>query len=123
MDFCPKCKNLLYFKTDNEDSSNVSQYCKNCGYEKEIDNVTAENSLVYEKYIKEQPVNYEYVVNDFTKHDPTLPKSTMITCPNKDCKSNTEGKEKDVRYIKHDPEAMKYIYICMNCDTKWKSVY
>ena len=27
--------------------------------------------------------------------------------------------DKEVMYVKYDPENMKYIYICVNCGTSW----
>ena len=122
MNFCPECDNLLYYMTSGEVRSH---YCKNCGYKREITTLNPENSLVYENYIKEQPLHYDFVVNEFTKNDPTLPKSSTIVCPNKECLCNKEPEKykRDVRYIKHDPESMKFIYICVLCDTKWKSTY
>jgi DNA-directed RNA polymerase subunit M/transcription elongation factor TFIIS len=120
MNFCPECDNLLYYMTK---EGKRSYYCKSCNYTREINTLNETNSLIYENYIKEQPLHYEFVVNEYTKNDPTLPKSNTIVCPNKECPCNKGDTPRDVRYIKHDPEAMKFIYICSVCDTKWKSTY
>ena len=33
---------------------------------------------------------YEHMVNEYTKLDPTLPRTTTIKCPNQECKSNNQ---------------------------------
>ena len=74
------------------------------------------------KTISKNNPHYEFVVNEYTKNDPTLPKSKTIVCPNKDCPCNKGQREREVRYIKHDPEQMKFIYIWVVIQ-KWKSFY
>jgi DNA-directed RNA polymerase subunit M/transcription elongation factor TFIIS len=122
MEFCPDCNNLLYFTTS---TGSVQKYCKNCDYKSNIQDEVLDkvNSLIYERHIKEQNINYDYIVNDYTKNDPTLPRNENIICPNKNCDSNKNNKKRDVRYIKYDEEGMKYIYICAVCDTRWRSTY
>lgn len=124
MNFCDNCNNRLHFMTE----ENIrSLYCKNCNYKRDISELDSNNTLVYERYVKQQPLHYEFVINNHTKNDPTLPKSSFIVCPNTECNSNKKpedgGVKREVTYIKHDPESMKYIYICTVCDTKWNSTY
>jgi DNA-directed RNA polymerase subunit M/transcription elongation factor TFIIS len=95
-------------------------------------------------------------VNEFTKHDPTLPRINTIKCPNHECISNTasmagggggasstsskkeektalDTSDKDnnnnnnnnngreVIYIRYDDVNMKYVYLCVHCNTTWKT--
>ena len=69
-------------------------------------------------------VNYE--INEYTKLDPTLPRTNNIKCPNQSCASNQtdtsidtetslvkeEKAKNDVIYLRYDDVNMKYIYIC-----------
>ena len=48
--------------------------------------------------------------------DPTLPRLYNIQCPNDECKT-----ENGVIYIRYDSDNLKYLYICVDCDTKWKT--
>jgi DNA-directed RNA polymerase subunit M/transcription elongation factor TFIIS len=124
MEFCPVCNNLLYFTTA---EGTVQKYCKNCDYKSNTEDTILDktNSLIYERHIKEQPINYDFIVNDYTKNDPTLPRNENIICPNQNCKSNNKNnpEKRDVRYIKYDEERMKFIYICAVCDTRWRSTH
>ena len=47
-------------------------------------------------------------------------KSGQAACVNEKPESaNTENKDSSIKYIKHDIENMKYIYICEECGQKW----
>ena len=82
-----------------------------------IENLTARETRSEQKYT--------HIVNKFTKLDPTLPRTNAIKCPNQECISNHEEAEKrrerEVIYIRYDDINMKYIYLCSNCDTMWKT--
>ena len=65
-------------------------------------------------------------INEYTKLDPTLPRTANIKCPNQSCNSNLpddnpEKKFNDVIYLRYNDTELKYIYICNNCDTTWKT--
>ncbi len=92
--------------------------CDTCGYK--VEDKTG--GLILETHVqKRSSEGYKLYLNPFTKFDPTLPHIKTIKCPNGTCKSNTAGVEKDVIYIKFDPEGMRYLYICTVCDEQWRS--
>ena len=88
-------------------------------------------------YISENPdyLNYSYAspdvsslnihkcgttINKYTKDDPTLPRINTILCPNPDCPTNKDGKEREIIYIRYDDVNMKYVYLCYDCETVWE---
>lgn len=114
MKFCPVCKYYLYL---NNEGNELNRLCRVCGY-KELQT----GGIVLETNIQEKASeSYKIIVNEFTKHDPTLPHIHTITCPNESCPTNTVGEQKDVIYIKYDNTNLRYIYICNVCDRQWKT--
>ena len=69
--------------------------------------------------------NFNHVINNYTKLDPTLPRMKNIKCPNAECSSNKKDEEKytypEVIYMRYDDSNMKYAYICSHCDFVWKT--
>ena len=131
MHFCIKCDNMLYIRLLSEDSNTLIYYCRNCGNsDQPIDknNICVLNTDIV---IKENA--YLHDINEYTKLDPTLPRTTNIRCPNQSCPSNLtehidEEAEADhppskneVIYLRYDDKNMKYIYICTLCDKIWKT--
>jgi DNA-directed RNA polymerase subunit M/transcription elongation factor TFIIS len=125
MKFCPTCDNYLSLKesTRKEEGSDathaiLTRVCRTCGYQEDDE----KGGLIYETNLREYTSDsWKVVVNEFTKEDPTLPHVNSIKCPNQTCSSNTAGKEGDVIYIKTDAVNLKFLYICMNCNTQWRS--
>ena len=70
---------------------------------------------------------FKILVNEYTKLDPTLPRVSNIPCPNAACVSNRPDEEKsnsnqhEVIYLRYNDAALKFVYICNQCDTIWKS--
>ena len=120
MHFCIKCNNMYYHKVAEGDANILIYYCRNCGHED--DTLTADNICVSRTEIRRSKQKYSHIVNEYTKHDPTLPRTDTIKCPNQECNSNKEeGSEREVIYIRYDDTNMKYIYLCAKCDTMWKT--
>ena len=119
MHFCTKCHNMYYLKINAGDVNELIYYCRNCGHEDET--LSAENICVSRTDITRTTKTYEHIVNEFTKLDPTLPRTTTIKCPNQECKTNKEGGTNEVIYLRYDDANMKYIYLCAICDTLWKT--
>lgn len=122
MHFCSECRNMYYIKISSDDTgSNLIYYCRNCGHEDSL--LTSENICVSKTFIKRNEQKYSHIINEYTKLDPTLPRTKTIQCPNIECSSNKPGKEDtwEVIYIRYDDINMKYIYICTNCDKMWKA--
>jgi len=63
---------------------------------------------------------------EYTKLDPTLPRIYIVKCQNDRCKTNSvveaEQTPAEVIYIRYDDSNLKYIYMCVTCDTTWKTV-
>lgn len=146
MHFCSVCQNMYYIRIDGENTNKLIYYCRNCGKEDNFLNVynncagsepTNVNELessideteqteqkcvcVSRIQIKKEKKNYNNMINKYTKLDPTLPRTNKIQCPNTTCKTNTEGKEREIIYERYDDVNIKYIYLCSTCETVWKT--
>ena len=123
MHFCIKCENMLYVKLVHKDSNNLEYYCRNCGETEQP--ITHENICVSKTDIVIKEKAYLHDINQFTKLDPTLPRTNNIRCPNPSCMSNIEQesveKKSEVIYFRYDDKNLKYIYICTQCDKMWKN--
>ena len=123
MHFCSKCDNMYYISISETDGNSLIYYCQNCGHKDNL--LTSKNICVSNTQLRRSEQKYTHIVNNFTKLDPTLPRTNTIKCPNQECVSNHEEaekrKEREVIYIRYDDINMKYIYLCSNCDTMWKT--
>lgn len=121
MHFCKNCENMYYIKLSEEEPHNLIYYCRNCGNE---DNDLGKNNIhVSKTVIGNNDENYSNVINEFTKHDPTLPRIDNVPCPNEKCLSNASGKEKvknEIILMRYNDTELKYVYLCSHCDTVWK---
>jgi len=115
MKFCSECNNMYYIKINTEDENSLIYYCRFCGHE---DNEPAENGVVVLRTdYKKSEQQFSHMINRYIKHDNTLPRITNMKCPNEACATA----ESDVIYLRYDDDNMKYLYICANCDTTWKT--
>ena len=127
MKFCTICDNMYYIGIDAKDSNQLTYYCRHCGNIDET--ATTENICVLKTQIRKGEQKFNHIINEFTKLDPTLPRIYNIACPNPTCKTNhdpsTETDKKkeptEVIYIRYDEDNMKYLYMCVTCDTVWKT--
>ena len=133
MHFCDKCENMLYIRLETEDSNNLVYYCRNCGNSEQI--IDKNNICVLKSDIVMKEKAYLHDINEYTKLDPTLPRTNNIHCPNPSCSSNLpessideEGEssssskpKNEVIYLRYDDKNMQYIYICTLCDQVWKT--
>ena len=124
MKFCTECNNMYYIKIDDENSSSLSYYCRNCGH-KDV-NVDDEGICVINTQLKKGTHHFEHIVNKYTKLDPTLPRVYNIPCPNTQCCTNKVEKNnenndtsREVLYIRYDDNKLKYLYMCCKCDHYW----
>ena len=132
MEFCSQCGYMYYIKLD-DDKKTLVYYCRNCGNEDNI--LTEDNVCVLHTDIQQKTQRYKQVINEYTKHDPTLPRISSIKCPNHNCRSNIvspdvkdvseEKKDEDTNseiiYIRYDDINMNYIYMCDKCNVIWKT--
>ena len=119
MHFCEKCDNMYYLRLSEASSNKLIHYCRNCGYEEVITN--NESLCLTNDELISNDQKYKYIINKYTKLDPSLPRTNTIKCPNQSCSSNThEGHEREIIYVRYDDANVKYIYICSTCDFTWK---
>jgi DNA-directed RNA polymerase subunit M/transcription elongation factor TFIIS len=121
MKFCQECQNMLYIAINEEDTNKLTYYCRNCGT---VDTtITQEGHCVLQTQLKRGEQKFQHMINKFTKLDPTLPRIHSMKCPNESCKTNESGSKDpaEVIYMRYDDQNMKYVYICVECDTIWKT--
>jgi hypothetical protein len=110
---------MYYIRINEKDSNKLDYYCRNCGNE---DTLLATNNICISKtQIKKSEQSFNHIINKFTKFDPTLPRIKKILCPNADCATNTQNKEREIIYLRYDDINMKYIYLCSTCDITWQT--
>jgi DNA-directed RNA polymerase subunit M/transcription elongation factor TFIIS len=122
MKFCTQCDNMYYIGTDSKDSNKLQHYCRNCHH---VDNsVNEEGACILQTQTIATDQQFTNVVNKYTKYDPTLPRVFTIKCPNNECNSNKNVESQrnpEVIYIRYNDTEMKYLYVCCECDTTWKT--
>lgn len=123
MKFCVNCQNMLYIAIDSQDTNKLTYYCRHCGTVD--DTITQEGHCVLNTHLKQGEQKFNHIINQYTKLDPTLPRIYTMKCPNESCITNaaSEGKKNkpEVIYMRYDDSNMRYVYICVDCDTIWKT--
>lgn len=120
MKFCSQCNNMLYMGIDANDSNKLNYYCRNCGNIDEMTNI--EHHCVLNTEYKKSEQKFNHIINAYTKLDPTLPRIYNVKCPNESCKTNTDSEKKpEIIYMRYDDNNLKYVYICVDCDSVWKT--
>ena len=121
MKFCVKCDNMYYIGVSDKDSNQLTYYCRNCGHKDET--LTSEGVCVLNTELRKGEQKFNHIVNRYTKMDPTLPRIYNMVCPNATCKTNTAAEKVpcEVIYMRYDDDNLKYLYICAECDTVWKT--
>jgi len=125
MKFCKNCDNMLYIRLLTEDSNQLIYYCRNCG--NTDDELNKDNICISNTDISSKDTAYLQDINEYTKLDPTLSRTSNIKCPNQSCKSNHPSDDpsipskNEVIYLRYDEINLNYVYICTQCDTIWKS--
>ena len=116
--FCSRCDNKYYHRIY---ADTLIYYCRVCGFEEKND--STEPLCVLDTQFKENSVNFDFIVNKYTKFDPTLP-HINIKCPNDGCDTNANTKNENVTdaiYLRYDNNQLKFLYICTTCNEKWKT--
>ena len=125
MHFCTECDNMYYTRLGGDNQNKLIYYCRKCGHEDDTLSSDPRNICVSKTHVKTTEATYRHMVNEYTNMDPTLPRVKNIPCPNAACASRhgDEGKvaENEVIYLRYDDIHLKYVYICTNCQTVWKS--
>jgi len=111
---------MYYISIDPNDSNKLVYYCRNCG-NKDSNLYLSEEVTVSKIQLKKSEQEFSHIINKYTKLDPTLPRVTNILCPNADCLTNNDDKNREIIYIRYDDTNMKYVYLCSTCNTVWKT--
>lgn len=118
MHFCNQCSNMYYIRINEDNPNKLVYYCRKCGNEDSL--LATENVCVSKTQIKKSEQSFNHIINKYTKHDPSLPRINNILCPNSDCPTNKDGKDREIIYIRYDDVNMKYVYLCYDCETVWQ---
>lgn len=114
--FCKSCSSLQKIV---EVDSHIAYRCDRCNKLDPI-NVSSSNAWISKNNYSTRTQCYkELVVSPYTKHDPSLPRSTAIPCMNTQCTQRNSVPKTVV--ICYDSENMKYVYVCEWCDSVWHS--
>ncbi len=116
MKFCVKCDNMYYNSIPDDNPNKLVYYCKNCGHVDDI--VASTNTLILSKNLSSEH-SITSKINEYTKFDPTLPRTDKVGCPNDKCPTNVSDEPKEIIYIRYDDANMKYVYLCTTCDKRW----
>lgn len=124
MKFCTQCDNMYYIGINVDDPNKITYYCRNCKHTDET--ITEEGVCVLDTQLKRSEQKFNHIINKYTKLDPTLPRIYNVDCPNPECKTNAEPGNgtkppTEVIYVRYDDDNLKYLYICVECDTTWKT--
>ena len=122
MRFCEKCDTMYYIGVAAEDPNKLTYYCRNCKHRD--DTITEEGVCVLNTQFKRGEQKFNHIINKYTKMDPTLPRIYNVKCPNAECNTNAGEENKkpaEVIYVRYDDDNLKYLYICADCDTTWKT--
>jgi len=119
MKFCVECDNMYYISIDSQNPNALNYYCRHCGHVDEI--LTSEGLCVLKTQLKQGEQKFNHIINPYTKLDPTLPRIFNVKCPNGQCKTNQDEKPAEVIYMRYDDHNLKYVYICVECDSVWKT--
>jgi hypothetical protein len=124
---------MYYIGISIEDSNKLNYYCRNCKHTDET--IAEEGVCVLNTQLRMGEQKFNHIINQYTKLDPTLPRIYNIKCPNMECRTNHGGRidgeeskspdpstsPNEVIYIRYDDANLKYLYICVECDTTWKT--
>jgi hypothetical protein len=112
---------MYYIGINPDDPNKLTYYCRNCRHVDET--ITEEGVCVLNTQLKKGEQKFNHIINKYTKMDPTLPRMYNVLCPNPECVTNTTSEKKptEVIYVRYDDDNLKYLYICVECDTTWKT--
>jgi DNA-directed RNA polymerase subunit M/transcription elongation factor TFIIS len=118
MEFCKVCNNLLYIKTEEDQS--LTHYCKYCKFEEHDEPTLGKAICISKTMYEEDDLLYMQQQNAYLRFDPTLPRvqDSSMVCPNAECKGDREKPQ--IIYVKYHTVHMKYFYICDYCGYCWR---
>ena len=118
MEFCKVCQNMLYIKTEADNS--LTHYCKYCKFEHQDPPVVGKAIFVSKTMYSEDDLLYMQHQNEFLRFDPTLPRvqDPLILCQNSECTGPRDKQQ--IIYVKYHTVHMKYFYTCDYCGYSWR---
>ena len=121
MKFCSQCDNMYYISINENNTNELTYYCRNCKYQDST--ISSEGACIIDTHTEgSNSIHFNHIINKYTKLDPTIPRISNIQCPNVECPTNKDDKHKaEILYIRYDEDNLKYIYMCSTCDTTWKT--
>ena len=82
MEFCPKCKFVLYTKLNTEtEEPSLTSYCKNCAWSGDVINT---DTAIYKRNYQEDFIAERVLYNKYSIYDVALPRVTY-NCVNQNC--------------------------------------
>jgi DNA-directed RNA polymerase subunit M/transcription elongation factor TFIIS len=109
---------MLYIKLNELDHDSLVYYCRKCGENNKL--IDKNNVCVLKTEFLSNEKSYKFEINEFTKYDYTLPRTTQIKCPNVEC-PNKDSDKNEIIYMRYDDKNMNYVYMCTVCDKIWKT--
>ena len=105
MEFCNKCDNIYYIEIIDGILSYKCKKCKNVVILDEINN----KPYLIKTDIQKKKSSYEYIINEYTKYDNTLPRIKHIKCPRCSTKPSKqepkqELKQESKQELKQEPK-------------------
>ena len=99
MEFCNKCDNIYYIEID---INGVLKYkCKKCKNVQDLNEINNKPYLI-KTSIQEKKSSYDYIINEYTKYDNTLPRIKHIKCPK--CTNILEEQKQEQEQKQSDDE-------------------
>lgn len=113
MEFCNICDNMLYVQHNGD---RIIHKCNCCG--KEVDDFGSSSKCISKTKFYQKGVSYQQHISEYVFEDPTLPRTDIIQCTNKEC-SKPKDAANNVIYIKYDHNNLLYLYFCSYCKHHW----
>jgi hypothetical protein len=107
---------MYYISISEENENKLTYYCRNCGHRDE----NTENFCGAKSENTDGEQLYNYFINEYTKYDPTLPR-IQKDCINPDCKTKITKHPAEIIYMRYDDAHLRYVYLCVECNTCWKT--
>jgi len=122
--FCPQCNNnfsnysYITEKEENIPTNYLVYTCQSCLYTEKVKSVnTLQDAILFTKTnlnkLPDKEIHADMCL------DPTLPHTTKVECPNKECLTNIGDTQRNVVFFHYNTE-MKLAYICCVCRSFWK---
>ncbi len=105
--FCPVCDTAYAMQVSD---GKLSLFCRNCSHKEDTKNI-----IVHKTNYGFQEMDKDFLVNQYSRYDNTLPVSTVHRCPQ--CGENRS------KFQKASDSKMSLMFFCINpdCTAIWKT--